>query len=504
MDEAIVRFTRRFAGFERAFGQYVVVGDPAPGTKATGKARTVRASLTEAAWREHLTGKTGLGVIPVREDGTCVFAAIDVDRYDADHVAEEARVRAFGIPLVVCRTKSGGLHLYLFTNEPVQAKSLRKYLKKWSTILGHGGSEIFPKQDRIQEPDGVGSWINLPYFDGDRTLRYAIADGKALTLSGFLDHADAVAVSADALKTWKPIERDAGVEYDDAPPCIRHLVGAGLVEGNRNEALFAIGVYLKKKHGEAWEGMLGAFNRDRVQPSLSLVELGNLAKSLERKDYAYPCSRAFLAAACDKDVCAQGEYGVARPGRDPGITFEGLIKVETDPPTWLVTINGSRVSMFTEDLLCQRRFHTVLVESANILPRTMRNDAWNELMRSWLETVVTIEAPPDAGRSGQVLSAINYFVTERPRARNIEEVMIGKCWADGGRVYFRSADLMKYLDTGRFRGVTARDVWNMLRKQGASTKQVRIKKQVVRLWGVEVAENEVPPSPPSWEEGPDF
>ena len=51
------------------------------------------------------------------------------------------------------------------------------------------GFETFPKQTyRLNEQD-VGNWLNLPYFDKDRTLRYAIKDGKALKYSEFIEYA---------------------------------------------------------------------------------------------------------------------------------------------------------------------------------------------------------------------------------------------------------------------------------------------------------------------------
>ena len=40
---------------------------------------------------------------------------------------------------------------------------------KLDSVLGYGGSEVFPKQRRIKlQVDDTGNFLNLPYFNGDR------------------------------------------------------------------------------------------------------------------------------------------------------------------------------------------------------------------------------------------------------------------------------------------------------------------------------------------------
>jgi uncharacterized ion transporter superfamily protein YfcC len=43
-----------------------------------GEAVTVTGEVTEALWEQHLSGRQGIGIIPIRDDSTCVFGAIDV------------------------------------------------------------------------------------------------------------------------------------------------------------------------------------------------------------------------------------------------------------------------------------------------------------------------------------------------------------------------------------------------------------------------------------------
>ena len=50
----------------------------------------------------------------------------------------------------MCRSKSGGAHLFLFTEEPVTAEDLRNKLTQLAAVLGYGNCEIFPKQIKIK------------------------------------------------------------------------------------------------------------------------------------------------------------------------------------------------------------------------------------------------------------------------------------------------------------------------------------------------------------------
>lgn len=63
------------------------------------------------------------------------------------------------LPLVVCRSKSGGAHCFLFAKEWVEAKDMQMALRHLSSALGYGESEIFPKQIKLNLDRGdVGNF----------------------------------------------------------------------------------------------------------------------------------------------------------------------------------------------------------------------------------------------------------------------------------------------------------------------------------------------------------
>ena len=80
----------------------------------------------------------------------------------------------------MCRSKSGGAHIFLFVAEPVACKNMQIKLKEIAVFLGYGESEIFPKQIELNTK-GTGNFLNLPYNHPEFPTRYALDDkGNAL------------------------------------------------------------------------------------------------------------------------------------------------------------------------------------------------------------------------------------------------------------------------------------------------------------------------------------
>src|SRR5260370_23131590 len=93
------RFHALFAGMERAHGAY---GKPSERREEDGKLKgaavTRREPVTNLLWERHLqSDANGIGIIPIRDDGTCVFGAVDVDVYAGlDHAAIASTLKRLG------------------------------------------------------------------------------------------------------------------------------------------------------------------------------------------------------------------------------------------------------------------------------------------------------------------------------------------------------------------------------------------------------------------------
>ena len=167
------RMLAAFEGSKVAHGT-TKVGKVGRNGKAEADSRIVREPLTQKIMQGHIDGEQGIGAIPINEDNKCRWGALDIDIYDLDQNELQARIQKLKLPLLHCRSKSGGAHLYLFLEEYEQASVVREYLLEMTVALGHSGREIFPKQDTILSERGdVGNFINLPYFDAELPLRYS-------------------------------------------------------------------------------------------------------------------------------------------------------------------------------------------------------------------------------------------------------------------------------------------------------------------------------------------
>ena len=168
------RFKKIFKGLERAHGCTKVTAPVENGVKLKGQSFVVRRPVTDSLWEDHLNGTQSLGIIPINEENQCVWGCVDIDSYAGfDHKKLIDKIKQFNLPLLVCRSKSGGAHVFLFTEQPVTAESMRDKLTEIKTLLGYGGSEVFPKQIQLKSADDTGNFLNLPYFSGENTTRYA-------------------------------------------------------------------------------------------------------------------------------------------------------------------------------------------------------------------------------------------------------------------------------------------------------------------------------------------
>ena len=300
------KFKNIFSGLTIAYGQYQP-GERGENGKQQGKAFIVRGAVTEELWENHLTGKgPALGIIPITESNDCRWGCIDIDEYNFDHLSLIKSIRSNKLPLIVCRSKSGGAHVFLFTKENIPASLMQSKLKSMATILGYEGSEIFPKQTEILVDRGdTGNFLNLPYYNEMKGLRYAINDtGTSCALQEFFELHDVYACTKEQVEAIKTEEKKIEEAFPGGPPCLNKLATTGFGQGSRNNALFNIAVYYKQSNPDTWEDKIVEANLKYMEPALSNSEVQQLIKSVNRKGYdKYRCKDAPINAVCQSGLC---------------------------------------------------------------------------------------------------------------------------------------------------------------------------------------------------------
>lgn len=283
------------------FAELFVGGDQAHGCDPGGKKKmwTPSSPATPADYQNHLAGGLGLGLVPVRRDGTCRFAAIDIDDHNVDHAELFAEVKRRRMPLAVCRSKRGGAHLILFMEDPgLPAKEVRILLRRWAKSLGlPTDTEIFPKQDSVGA-EKPGNWIRLPYHAAENGgTRYAVGERGALTLTEFLasiEFYDPATCDADETPPPPPAE--------PAAPEVPILADGKIIEGRRNETLTSIAGSMRRRGlgQKAIEAALLEHNQEECEPPLPEREVSAIAASVSR----YP-SADETAEFSDNDLALQ-------------------------------------------------------------------------------------------------------------------------------------------------------------------------------------------------------
>jgi len=488
------QFRSLFSGMQKAYGTYGPLTQTRGDGKLTGRPLTKREPVIDELYQRHLEGKgDGLGIIVIREDDTCLFGAVDIDQYsELDHGKIASQIAQLDLPLLVCRSKSGGTHLFLFCQQPVLAGKMQARLREIAARLGFGNSEIFPKQTQTTEKD-LGSWINLPYFGGAETTRYAVGPkGEVCSLEDFLVSATAMRQGPEFFEEPKMAAGTQGCKDDSVgarllpsgPPCLQHLVNLGLPDGTWNTSIFNIGVYCRKAHTTGWKEQLVHINSSIFDPTVwSVGDLNGVMKSLDKKSYAYTCNQQPLLGFCDKAKCSRRKFGVKSEGLSmPAIT--GLTKYDTNPPRYVLYVDGIGVEVARDELFDYTKFEKICSGKINRMLPSLKVAEWKMMLNEALETLHTEVMPEEASPEGQLWLLVEHFCTGRTQAQTKEEILLGKPWTDMGFTMFRLSDLMNYLQKMNFRELKSQNVATILRTKGGTIQNPRIGGKQPSVWTV--------------------
>lgn len=476
-------FYNLFLGNNRAHGTFQVSAERSDGKKK-GVAKVLQEQTTVAHWQDHLNGKVGLGIIPIKDNDHCHWGAIDVDEYNLNHSKLISKIEHQNIPAVVCRSKSGGAHIFFFFSTEISAEELQDKLNEIAAFLGYAGSEVFPKQTHLLVDRGdTGNFLNMPYFAGERTTRYAFSkNAESLNLEEFVEFALSRVVTP---KVFLELKISSGKEEDllpEGPPCLQHLCAQGFGEGSRNNALFNLGVYARMAHPDHWEQIVQKYNIDYLKPPLGNTEVGAVIKQLNKKEYYYKCSDQPISSHCNKSMCMTRKFGVG-PGQSNN-SFSSLTKINGDPPIWILTVDGKRVELSTEAMVSQTVFQKECVAQINMFPIAVNPRAWQTRMQGLLDNLTIVEVPPDATLRGEFEDLLASFCCDRARGETREDILQGiAVWLDG-RVYFQVKDVRKHLQVNNFTHYSSNRITLRLTDLGAEKMFWRPNNKGIHVWSL--------------------
>ena len=387
----------------------------------------------------HLDGEFGVGICPVTNEGLVRFSVLDIDYYGNKLKKVLYFIREYHLPLIPFRSKSGGLHLYLFFKKAISARSARETLNLISyyfsleTIYGKGKVEVFPKQDKAE---GFGSAITLPYFNAEETYTYMTdLDGNPIEFKEALSYIPKHFTTLEEVK-----EALNKLPYNDAPPCLQRALlseEVGSDDSGRNNFLFSYAVYAKKKYGTGFEDYVKEVN-EKFECPLEDNVVEQICSSVASNEYMYKCHDIPCNGFCDKVLCKKREFGIGRDkGHFTGIDYGQLYRYKTAEPyyIWKLRLQGQeqwRDVIFKDEgyLLDQKNFAKMCVRYLNQAPMQVSNNDWYAILNSVLPNVQDVEVKQESDTSSTSMlkdAFVNYLSNKQARRDSPFQIRMGLC-----------------------------------------------------------------------------
>jgi hypothetical protein len=389
-------------------------------------------TATEIEWRAHLSGQRFLGLSPILDDGTVWFTCLDVDKsssgnYDFEYSEEMDKITQSGFPLVVYRTKSGGLRVTIFFSEPVPAELAQKRIQQIAAQLGYGGCEIFPKQIKVGKKDGkleYPNWIYLPYGPtGDEQFAeqccmnesgnpmaldesIVFAMQKRITKQQF---ADLFVVEMKARANGKangkkypagvwpepPMEESytATIErvFCDGPMCL-WIIARDHCSNYQHNFLLNVASFFMWKYSDNWDIALTWVNYNVLRPAGDKTKLDEMIKSLKHKGkrYDYTCSDEPICSHCYAKACRSQKFGV---GASNGVNFRDLAITIVDTRPQIFFVGEERIVCSANELLSVKIFRAKCLEVSSSFPDMFTQKEWDHILKSNLENAIRVNPP---------------------------------------------------------------------------------------------------------------
>ena len=481
------KFKSIFLGLEIAYGQYQP-GERGENGKQQGKAFIVRKPVTDELWDKQLKGEgPALGIIPITESNDCRWGCIDIDEYNFDHTSLIKSIRAKKLPLIVCRSKSGGAHVFLFTKENISASLMQSKLKSMAIVLGYEGSEIFPKQTEILVERGdTGNFLNLPYYNEMKGLRYAINDnGAGCTLEEFYQLYDKYVCTEETIQEIKTEEKKIEEAFPGGPPCLNKLATVGFGQGSRNNALFNIAVYYKQSAPDTWEDKIVEANLKYMEPTLSNSEVQQLIKSVNRKGYdKYRCKDSPINAVCQSGLCRTKRFGVGF-GEEEMPMLGSLTKYASKPPEWFLDVDEKRIQLKSEQLYSPQLFALACLDQANLVVPVPKPKDWKQhFLKPMMTGLQEVEPLESLDPVNELTNLLQDWTTNRQSARTFDDILNKLPYTDEKRefTYFKMEDFYSFCKRNHWEKDKSQ-TGNLIKQLDVFVKEerMRIKKQQPRL-----------------------
>lgn len=473
--------------------------DPTTG-KIPGRAVTDRSPVDPARWKRHLEGKStldSLGMVPINPDNNSVmWAAWDLDVYkDINHAAIAELLEKRGIPAVVCRSKSGGAHVFLFFTEWIPAYLAQDVLRNLRPSLGFSKkTEIYPKQRKLNEAGGeMGNWLNMPYFaKGSIHNRTCVTpEGVTLTAEEFITYAFQRRVSKQEFQAITP--KKAEQILDGGPPCLNRSLYQG-VKDYRNNTALALGVYFRKsgllveEAVERAKYMAMRFEGWEHPPKEMLSAIENAYKQSKAH---YSCKDEALERFCDMAACKKCKYGIKDPEEQAeaqALTITELIHYHGEPDWWSVTTSLGTVRVTTKQLCKVDEMIQAYISQAHGGFPLVKYKDWMEIVNDGMTRKVDNEPSKQLDPAEQVKEILEEWILKSATVDllrwNVSRGVYLRHTPKGWQAVFQFHELMKEVRAQGYKDIKEAIAHATLGSMGGESIRMSAGLSKVNVWAI--------------------
>lgn len=461
-EEQILRLQSLFRGNPRVIGQAsndLIQDEKDPDKLNQSRRGFVQGPATDVHWKDHLEGKVSLGLVPIDDYSYVKFMAIDVDldimsELNLTLVSIYAQVEANNLPFIVCRSKSGACHLFVFFTEQAPVAPVRKAMMGMADFLGLNigkrPAEYFPHTSKLDITSN-GKYINLPYFNSEDTNRFAItASGSSLSLNEFIHLAESKMVSKESFCKWKaPLSstdnlRDVVV---NGPPCLQTIYDQGLQDGTKNDILLQFGILFKKYNKNTYMENVSLINQTRTDKPHDGSDLETTLKQLKKKDFHYNCSHPCMAPICAKSLCMSRKYGIKAAVDFPEIKeiiqwgandeyFEIVLAKTESREEVKFKIEAERIFSFDS-------MQTAVLQAIHIVLPVPKKFDWMEFITTLATKIRRVEVSKEFSIEHAIRTLILERATSRTVGNKLEDLMVKRPVLVDGYIIIRHRDFME-------------------------------------------------------------
>ena len=459
------KFIEYFSGLQRNYGfadLSEMMIDPQTGKNQPKKYGWTHRQITDQDYIDHLNGKKSIGIQPCNDEGMARFGAIDIDSKDYKDFSVKKYldiIKSYDLPLIPVKSKSGGLHLYLFLKEPVKTLIIKKFLESLLfTLKLPLRTEIYPKQTELgKDSEGKfidGNFINLPYYNKAERISINF-DGKEFTFEQFVKVIEANLKTASELEEFslahvKTVLQGGPSEFDDGPPCLQMMTKNPLDDG-RDRWLYNYMVFAKKRYQDKWEEMvIDAPKKYFLKDSNGLVvddwgekKIRDKIRSWKKDSTkGYTCTQEPIVNFCMKSECVKRKYGFLSDRKILFPKLSTLVKIKYPEPEYTFNVelpNGESKSVKAKNIkqiVLQEEIRSIIAAAADFVPPKVKSNEFQEVLDSLFPPKEELLPPKGTTPDEQLEEYLRDFVNG-PQAKSNASFKSGAVLVEGDHVYFK-------------------------------------------------------------------